>query len=155
MKFLFLGAGAIGTYVGGSLAAAGLARTARHFDGWFPTGPDADGYARHLRDVRRMASEAGRDGQAVTAAIYVTVALDEDAARAEQRIDDFLQSYYGVPAHVMRARQACFAGPEAALGEWLDAYARAGAEHIMLRFAGSHEQQLEACARVGRQLGWL
>ena len=50
------------------------------------------------------------------------------------------------PAPVLRRRQACYAGPPAGLGEWLDGYARAGASHLVLRFAGEHERHLATVA---------
>jgi hypothetical protein len=37
---------------------------------------------------------------------------------------------------VMRSRQACYAGPNGGLPEWLQGYARAGTTHLVLRFAG-------------------
>ena len=43
----------------------------------------------------------------------------------------------------MRGRQACYAGPNGALAEWLQGYARAGTTHFVLRFAGDHERHLE------------
>ena len=41
----------------------------------------------------------------------------------------------------------------AGLAEWLDGYARAGASHLVLRFAGEHERHLEALAGVRSSLG--
>ena len=83
-----------------------------------------------------------------------TLALDEDAARAEQRIDAFLENYYGQPAAAMRKRQALFGGPPAAAGAWLKGYADAGATDLIVRFTGDHDRQLEAVAGLRAQLGW-
>lgn len=83
-----------------------------------------------------------------------TLALDADAARAEQRLNAFLERYYGQPAERLRRRQACYAGPAAGAAAWLDGYARAGAGHLVLRFAGEHARHLEAMAAVRRKLGW-
>ncbi|MFC7541763.1 hypothetical protein ACFQU2_22930 [Siccirubricoccus deserti] len=74
--------------------------------------------------------------------------MDENAARAHERMDRFLAQYYGQRPDVMRKRQACFAGPLAAAREWLAAYAEAGVTHFALRFAGEHERQLELLARL-------
>ena len=49
---------------------------------------------------------------------------------------------------VLRSRQACYAGGAAGLAEWLDGYARAGASHLVLRFAGDHERHLETVAAL-------
>jgi hypothetical protein len=51
-------------------------------------------------------------------------------------------------------RQACYAGPEAGLGEYLAAYAAAGVGHFCLRFAGAHEAHQDAVARVRAGLRW-
>ena len=85
---------------------------------------------------------------------YLTLAIDDDAARADARIDAYLANYYGVPAPAMRARQRCFAGPAAGAAAWIKSYADAGATHLMLRFAGDHERHLEVAARIKRDLGW-
>ena len=104
--------------------------------------------------MRAIARAAGRDPDALTAAMYLTLALDADAARAEARLNAFLERYYGQPAEVLRRRQASYAGPAEGLAAWLDGYARAGAGHLVLRFAGEHERHLEAVAAVRRTLGW-
>jgi hypothetical protein len=81
------------------------------------------------------------------------MAIDEDASRAEQRIDAFLERYYGQSAAVMRKRQACYGGPAAGAASFLQAYANAGASHLIVRFAGAPERQLEAIAALRAQLG--
>lgn len=140
-------------WFGGGLPA-GRERTGRLYDGWFPNSPKPDEYAAQMAEVRQAARVAGRDPAAITAALYLTLAIDDDAARADARIDSYLANYYGVPAAGMRARQRCFAGPPAGAAAWLKSYADAGATHIMLRFAGDHERHLEAAARIKRDLGW-
>jgi hypothetical protein len=90
----------------------------------------------------------------LTGAIYLTVSLDEDAARADTRLNAFLEGYYGQPAEVIRRRQVCYAGPSAGIAAWLADYAQAGASHLVLRFAGDHERHLEALAKIRLSLGW-
>jgi len=55
---------------------------------------------------------------------------------------------------LMRKQQRCFAGSPAAAAQWLKSYADAGASHLVLRFAGDHERQLETVAQMRRELGW-
>jgi hypothetical protein len=86
--------------------------------------------------------------------MYLTLALDEHADRAEARLNGFLERYYGQPAPVLRKRQASYAGPAAGVAEWLAGYAEAGASHLVLRFAGEHEQHLQAMEKVRTSLGW-
>ena len=132
---------------------AGLERTARHFDGWFPTGPDAEGWGERWRTVQAAAAAAGRPAGAVTGAAYLTIALDEDADAGNARIDAYLESYYGAPAAVIRRRQTAFAGPPEAAADWIGGYAERGASHIALRFVGDHERMLEAVAGVRDRIG--
>ena len=140
-------------WIGGNLPAS-LERAGRFFDGWFPNAPDAADYARLWSEIKGIAGAAGRDPAALTGAMYLTVALDDDAARANARLDAFLEHYYGQPAAVLRRQQAHYAGPAAGLAPWLNGYAGAAAGHLVLRFAGDHARHLEALARVRTSLGW-
>jgi alkanesulfonate monooxygenase SsuD/methylene tetrahydromethanopterin reductase-like flavin-dependent oxidoreductase (luciferase family) len=140
-------------WIGGNLPPS-LERAGKWFDGWFPTAPDAATFALQWAEVQSIARTAGRDPAALTGAMYLTLSLDEDAARAEARLNGFLERYYDQPAPVLRRRQASYAGPRAGVAEWLDGYAKAGATHLVLRFAGDHEQHLEAVAQVHASLGW-
>jgi hypothetical protein len=79
--------------------------------------------------------------------MYLTLAVDDNAARAEERMDAFLEGYYGQPAAVLRRRQVCYAGPADGVAAWLDGYVKAGASHLVLRFAGDHERLLEVVAK--------
>ena len=67
----------------------------------------------------RCRREHGRDPAIVSGAMYLTVSLDDDAAKADDRLNHFLARYYDQPAAATRRRQACYAGPAAGLGEWL------------------------------------
>ena len=134
-------------WIGGNLPAS-LERAGRYFDGWFPIAPSAADFAAGLGHVRTVAGQNGRDPAAVGGAMYLTLSLDDDKAKAERRLDEFLERYYGQPAAILRRRQACYAGPAADLTAWLDGYAEAGASHLILRFAGDHERHLAAVAKV-------
>jgi len=140
-------------WIGGSVARA-RERTGRLFDGWFPNAPTAAEYAVQWAEVRRAARQAGRVPEELTGAMYLTLAVDDDASRAEARISAYLQSYYGQRPDVMRKRQMCFAGSASGAAAWLKAYADAGASHLVLRFAGDHERHLALAARMRRALGW-
>lgn len=123
-----------------------IERVGRHFDGWFPNGADPALYARTLGAMRDAARAAGRDAAAITGAAYLTLAIDEDAARADARLDAFLEHYYGQRPDALRKRQVCFAGPAAAARDWLAGYAAAGVQHMCLRFAGEPERQMDIVA---------
>ncbi|MSP00285.1 MAG: LLM class flavin-dependent oxidoreductase [Acetobacteraceae bacterium] len=140
-------------WIGGNLPAS-LERAGKSFDGWFPIAPAPEAFASGLAHVRGVAKTAGRDPASVAGAMYLTIALDDDAAKAEARLNGFLERYYSQPAPVLRRRQACYAGPGAGVAEWLDAYAKAGASHLCVRFAGEHESHMSALAKVRLSLGW-
>ena len=118
------------------------------FDGWFPSAPDAPEFAAGLSRIHDVARENGRDPASVSGAMYLTASLDDDAAKADDRLNHFLEALLWPARPVMRRRQACYAGPAAGLPAWLDAYAQAGASHLVLRFAGDHERHLSAVAKL-------
>jgi len=139
---------------GGGSAPASRARAGRHFDGWFPTGPDAAGWAEQWAGVRDSAREAGRDPDDLVGALYLTMAINDDAAKAQQQVDTFMEEYYGVSAKVLAKHQATYAGPAAGAAEWLRGYADAGATHMVLRFAGEHEKHMDTISEIRASLGW-
>ncbi len=138
----------------GSFVRAGRERAAKHFDGWFPTGPDAATYGLWLAETREMASAAGRDPMSLTAALYLTIAIDTDAEKADGMINDYLTQYYGVPARVIRERQACFAGSLEAVGDCIQGYIDAGVQHLVCRFVGEHDTMLRQVAELRAARGW-
>ena len=122
--------------------------------GWFPSAPPPAEFASGLKQIRDTARASGRDPGAVEGALYLTVALEEDAAKADARLNSFLERYYMQPAAVMRARQACYAGPVAGVAACLDAYAKAGVDHFCVRFAGEHDTHMTALSKARVALGW-
>ncbi len=138
-------------WIGGSLPAS-LERAGRYFDGWLPIAPDAAQWQRQWQEIKEIARNAGRDPNALTGAMYVTLSVDADAGRANERLNTYLERYYSQPAATLRARQASYAGPAEGLAEWLQAYAKAGAAHLVLRFAGDHERHLEIVAALRSKL---
>jgi probable F420-dependent oxidoreductase len=138
----------------GGMVRASLQRVGRLYDGWFPNSPDPNRWRQQWAEIHAIARDAGRDPAALTGAIYLTLTIDDNAARADQRMSEFLWSYYGQPPEQMRQRQACYAGPANGAGEWLGGFVEAGASHLVLRFAGDHERNLESFARLRGELGW-
>ncbi|MDP2333511.1 MAG: LLM class flavin-dependent oxidoreductase [Reyranella sp.] len=140
-------------WVAGAVASA-RERIGRLYDGWFPNSPSVAEYAPQWADVRQAARAAGRDPDALTGAMYLTLAIDDDTAGADAKLNAYLEHYYGQPASVLRQRQMSYAGPAAGAAAWIKSYADAGASHLVLRFAGDHERHLEIVARLRRDLGW-
>src|SRR5438105_11594104 len=135
----------------GGMVRASLERVGRLYDGWFPNSPDPEGWRRQWSEIQAIAREAGRDPGQLTGAVYLTLTIDENAAQAEDRMNAFIESYYGRPAAEMRARQATYAGPGAGPAAWLSSWVRAGAAHLVLRFAGDHRRHLDAISTLRPQ----
>jgi hypothetical protein len=63
-------------------------------------------------------------------------------------MNQFLETYYAVPAKVIKARQAGYAGTLEGCVEWIQRWIDAGARHIALRFAGGDQlAQVDEAAR--------
>jgi alkanesulfonate monooxygenase SsuD/methylene tetrahydromethanopterin reductase-like flavin-dependent oxidoreductase (luciferase family) len=127
-------------------------RIVKHYDGWFPNGSNPQTWANQWREIQAMARDAGRDPATLTGAMYLTVAVDENSERANARLDDYVASYYGQPAQILRARQTCYGGPLEGLVELLHGYKAAGTSHMVLRFAGDHDRHLDTVAKVREAL---
>ena len=135
-------------WIGGSGPTA--LREAARFDAWFPTGPSVEFFAEQFPRVQSAARAAGSSPDDVLGAAYLTLALDPDPAKAEARMNQFLETYYAAPAKVIKARQAGYAGSLEGCVEWLQRWIDAGARHIALRFAGGDQlaQVDEAAKRL-------
>jgi len=103
------------------------------FDGWLPLSPTTDDFASGLRSVREAAEKAGRDPDSVAIGAYLTIAVADDRGEAAKLMDAYIRAYYGVPAEVMARTMAVHAGTLESAAEWIDAYAGAGARHIVVR----------------------
>ena len=135
-------------WIGGSGPTA--LREAARFDAWFPTGPSVEFFAEQFPRVQAAARAAGRSPADVLGAAYLTIALDSDPAKADARMNQFLETYYAAPAKVIKARQAGYAGSLEGCVEWIQRWIDAGARHIALRFAGGDQlaQVDEAAKRL-------
>jgi len=104
-----------------------IERVSATYDGWLPYLPDVNAYARAWDRIRAQAVRA------VTPALYATVNLNDDKARADEELDEYLRAYYGQPLDVMRHVQAIRGGSVQECLDWLAHYADAGAQHLILR----------------------
>lgn len=134
-------------WIAGSLPQS-LERAAKQFDGWFPNEGSAQVWGERWREIQRMAREAGRDPRKLGGAMYLTLSIDDNVAAANERLDKYLEQYYGAPAAALRKRQECFAGPPSEVAAYLSGYAKAGVTHLSLRFVGDHERQMDHVAKV-------
>ncbi len=140
-------------WLAGSLPVS-LERAGRHFDGWLPNAGSPAEWGAQWAQIQRHAIEAGRDSKQLTGSMYLTICVDENAARAAAKLDRYLESYYNAPAAVLKKRQACYAGPISGAGELIAGYLAAGVDHLVLRFAGDHVAQLEAVSALRIRARW-
>ena len=134
-------------WIGGEAEGA-LRRTARLGDGWFPISHDAQAFSQGLARIRALMTDCGRDADALRPAFYATVNINADRRQAESELSRFIEGYYGVRAEVITRRQGCMAGPAEECRDWLNGFIAAGANHLVLRFAGSDQMlQLQAAGR--------
>ncbi len=135
----------------GTLPAA-LERCGKFFDGWMPNEGNPEAWRQQWSEVQHIARDAGRDSAKLTGSMYLTLSLDDDVAAAGARLDRYLETYYGAPAVALKKRQECFAGRPADVAEYLSGYAKAGAHHLVLRFAGDQIAHLEAVAAARKAI---
>jgi alkanesulfonate monooxygenase SsuD/methylene tetrahydromethanopterin reductase-like flavin-dependent oxidoreductase (luciferase family) len=123
-------------------------RVGRVADGWLPYLPSPQLYEEGLARVRAAATEAGRN-TAPLPGLYATVALDDSSQRAQERLENYIQTYYGQPAELVGLIQAMYAGTSEGLLDWLGPYVQAGARHVVLRVADEDPQRgLQSAARA-------
>ena len=124
----------------------GIERAAKHYDGWFPIGPDAETFGERHRSFVDAAVAAGRDPAEQTTAMYLTVAISDNVDDAEAAINSYLEGYYGAPAAAMRKIQACMGGNLSQVLAFIRSYVDAGAEHLVIRIVGDHDETLQQLA---------
>ncbi len=135
------------------LAGAGARaerRVGRLADGWLPYLPSASAYAEGRRRVTNAAAEAGR--QPPVAALYMTIALDDSASDAQERLRTTMEQWYRRPFEQISALQATYAGTPDGLRAYLGPYVEAGLRHVVLRVADAPQRGLELAAAALGQL---
>ena len=127
-----------------------LRRVLRLGDGWFPLPNSPEQFARHRQRLESLGQEMGQDADRLARAVYVSVNVNDDAARAEREMRAFMEGYYNVPYDTMVAVQPPYNGPAAGCIEWLQAFVERGAETIVVRFGAPDQtaQQERFAAEV-------
>jgi alkanesulfonate monooxygenase SsuD/methylene tetrahydromethanopterin reductase-like flavin-dependent oxidoreductase (luciferase family) len=139
----------------GGASESTLRRTGRHYDGWMPYPPSAEGYADGLAAVRAAAAEAGR-AAAVTPALFVSAVVTDTIERGRELLGTFAEASYGMPLDQLEQIQALAAGPPDVVAEKLRGYVAAGARHLVVRIATtsleSQHEQLEEIIKLKEYL---
>jgi probable F420-dependent oxidoreductase len=114
----------------GAIAAAALRRAARLGDGFFGSGgSSADQFADQVRVVRAALADAGRDPALFPIAKRLYIAVDDNAGRARDRMNQAIARMYGRP--VPQIETAAVAGTPAGCAAEVARVAAAGAELIL------------------------
>jgi alkanesulfonate monooxygenase SsuD/methylene tetrahydromethanopterin reductase-like flavin-dependent oxidoreductase (luciferase family) len=106
------------------------------FDGWLPVGVSPAQVASGLADVRAAAAGAGRDPASVGCTVYLSVAVDDDEARAERTARRSLEEYYGAPWAAIGGLQDVVSGRAEKVAAAVQSYYASGAERVALRCCG-------------------
>jgi len=133
-------------WISSNLVESGLRRVARFADGWITNSITADIYRQCWERIMAHAEEAGR-AEAVSKipqCLYVTININPDGKKAEKECGEYLSKYYHKSFEEIQKQLLVIVGDGARVEDQLRAYADAGANVFVVRFAGgSQEEQLE------------
>ena len=126
-----------------------LRRAVRHADAYACAGPNTtQDFADFTAQIRRFCDEEGRDPATLPLSKRVYLAIDDDAARAKRRLDEFFGARY--PWQIQRnpdfVADICCWGSAAQVAEGLAKVARFGASQLILNPLWDFEEQVEALA---------
>ena len=107
-------------------------RAARYGDGIIGISDYPDDFAATVAKVNDFAVSEGRDLTNFEHVYYMTVHVDDDRAKATEEAEDFLVSYYGV--NHWGDRWGPWGTPDEIVAK-MQAFAAAGADHLVVRFA--------------------
>jgi probable F420-dependent oxidoreductase len=130
-------------WFGGSAPAA-LRRAVRYGDGFFGAGSQTtEQFAAQVPLVREALEQEGRTGFRIAKRVYL--AVDDDAARARERLSAMLHRMYSVFG-APDLTPVTVSGPPAAVAEGLRAVVDAGAEMMLLNPIFDEAEQMERLA---------
>ena len=113
-------------------------RAARLADGIISISATPDEFVEMNETVDGYCAEYGREPDAMSSVMYLTVNLDEDVSKAEAEAEDWLTGYYG--ANIWGDRWGPFGDAER-VRDRMHAYAEAGADQIVVRFATYRQEE--------------
>jgi len=136
----------------GAHTEAAQRRAIRHGDGWMGAGStDLEEFFLELARIKQLRAEAGRDASTFPLSKRIYLSVDDDEAKAKQRIEAQLQELYGRAGSV--ADSWAIYGSPAKCIETLQRMRDAGLTHVMLHPAPVDLRHLELIAtKVAPQL---
>jgi len=125
----------------GAHSEAAQRRAIRQGDGWMGAGStDLEEFFVEIARVKAMLAEAGRDATTFPLSKRIYLSIDDDEAKAKQRIEQQLGDFYG---GVAQAESWALYGPPAKVVETLHRMRDAGLTHAMLHPAPVDLRQME------------
>ena len=125
----------------GPAREAQVERAARLADGVISISDTPEEHSQLIQKVGARCTELGREPGAWESAVYLTVNMQQDRDRARAEAEEFLLGYYG--SNIWGDRWGPFGDP-ARVKDSLLAYAEAGAQTLIVRFASYEpERQLD------------
>ncbi|MEE8362436.1 MAG: TIGR03619 family F420-dependent LLM class oxidoreductase [Dehalococcoidia bacterium] len=129
----------------GARSEAALRRAVRLGDGWMGAGSSSTAdFREQIGLVRRLLDEEGRDPATFGISKRVYVAIDDDRARAERRLERWFAHNYR--SAEMAARVSIW-GPADECCERIDEIIHAGAQHLLLNPVFDFDEHLDALSR--------
>ena len=123
-------------------------RMLRIGDGWFPNATSPEAYTEGFKQIESLAKETGADAGRLHRALYTTLNINEDKAKAKRELSEFIENYYGVPFETMAPSQSVFSGNIQEARDWLKGFIDVGVQTIVIRIGGSDQSgQLELCGK--------
>lgn len=126
-----------------------LRRAVKYADGYTCAGPNStEHFVKFVGQIRQYLDEEGRDPATLPLSKRVYIGIDNDAARAKRRLDEFFMARY--PWQIQRnpdfVAHICAWGSTAQVAEGLARVAQAGATTIIVNPLWDFEEQLQALA---------
>ncbi|HEU5422203.1 MAG TPA: LLM class flavin-dependent oxidoreductase, partial [Nitrolancea sp.] len=130
----------------GGRQPAALRRAARQAEGWMGAGSSAiSSFKEHVVLLREFLQGAGRDAAQFTIAKRLYIAVDDDRARAEQRLRQWFRGYYGSDELALRVSVFGDAGE---CGARIAEVVAAGAGEVLLNPVFDQLDQAERLAEI-------
>lgn len=134
-------------WMGGEVEAA-TRRAGRLADAWVPNSVTPEAWAEGWARVIAEAQTAGRSPADIAPALYTTICVDPDPARARESMRRFVEGYYAAPYEAIARIQGFHAGDAQSCVDRLRGFVEAGVTDIVLRFGGDDQSvQLERATR--------
>jgi alkanesulfonate monooxygenase SsuD/methylene tetrahydromethanopterin reductase-like flavin-dependent oxidoreductase (luciferase family) len=122
-------------WMGGS-GPLSLKITGELADGWLPNSVTPAEFRGNWQQATQIARAAGRDPAALTAAWYATLNVQDSRQAAQRELEHFVEQYYQLPYAAIAARQGGFAGTPGEAVDYLQGFAAAGVQHLVIRLGG-------------------